>query len=221
MAEALPLFPLGTVLFPGMVLPLHIFEERYRLLLKRHLGSDPIFGVVLTRSGYEVGDEPEIHEVGTAASVLKAQRYGDGRIDLIVEGTRRFRVLRGHWDETYLTGTIEWIEEPADGRTPTDLSRLDGDIRRAFEDYLAALARALGARPEPVDLAADPIGAAYTICAMMPLDVAQRQRLLEASVPEGLLREVLSMLRRERELLLSAGIGGSAHARPASRFSAN
>ena len=98
LAERLPLFPLGTVLFPGMLLPLHLFEERYRCLMRDRQGADPIFGVVLTRHGREVGDRPEIHAVGTAASLLGAGRYPDGRYDVVVRGTRRFRVEAGDWE---------------------------------------------------------------------------------------------------------------------------
>src|SRR5262245_23460490 len=89
--ESLPVFPLGTVLFPGMVLPLHIFEDRYRRLMRDRQGAEPIFGVALTSRGQEVGDEAEIHRVGTAASLVGAGRYPDGRWDVVVQGGRRFR----------------------------------------------------------------------------------------------------------------------------------
>jgi Lon protease-like protein len=91
--EPLPLFPLGTVLFPGMLLPLHVFEERYRTLMRDQQGRDPIFGVVLTSQGREVADTPEIHRVGTAASLVAAGRYPDGRYDLVVRGGRGFGCL--------------------------------------------------------------------------------------------------------------------------------
>ena len=109
MPERIPLFPLGVVLFPGMLLPLHLFEERYRRLMQVRRGNDPIFGVVLTRQGREVGDQPEVHEVGTAATLLGAGRYPDGRYDIVVRGGRRFRVEEGDWASSYLTASVSWL----------------------------------------------------------------------------------------------------------------
>ena len=73
-SDVLPLFPLGTALMPGMDLPLHIFEERYRRMLIDQHGADPLFGVVMIRSGREVVDQPEIREIGTAASLTLSSR---------------------------------------------------------------------------------------------------------------------------------------------------
>ena len=109
MPERIPLFPLGVVLFPGMLLPLHLFEERYRRLMQVHQGNDPIFGVVLTRQGREVGDQPQVHEVGTAATLVAAGRYPDGRYDIVVRGGRRFRVEEGDWASSYLTASVSWF----------------------------------------------------------------------------------------------------------------
>ncbi len=222
MPDLLPLFPLGTVLFPGMVLPLHIFEQRYRKLFARHANDDPIFGVVLTQSGREVGDQPEVYSVGTAASLLKAVRYADGRVDLAVRGGRRFRLLAGHWDEGYLTGTIEWIEQVELPKAAEEqITRLAELVKQAFSAYLDALERSADVRIERTELAGDPVTVAYGICAMMPFDTAQRQRLLEAASPAQLLEELLVTIRRDRELLMATGIGGAALDHPGSRFSAN
>src|SRR5262245_14060642 len=72
-------FPLAPVLYPGALMPIHVFEERYRKLMSEHGGDEPIFGVVLTKHGREVGDQPETHEVGAAASLVGKRRYADGR----------------------------------------------------------------------------------------------------------------------------------------------
>ena len=82
--ERIPIFPLGVVLFPGMLLPLHLFEERYRKLTAERQGSEPIFGVVLTRQGREVRDRPDIHEVGTVATLVAAGRYPVARFAVVV-----------------------------------------------------------------------------------------------------------------------------------------
>ena len=99
MPEALPLFPLNTVLFPDMLLPLHIFEERYRRMLRERLEADPVFGVIHIARGVEVasGDRtPELSAIGTASTLVASGEYPDGRWDIVVRGTRRFRMHSGH-----------------------------------------------------------------------------------------------------------------------------
>jgi len=220
--DILPLFPLGTVLFPGMILPLQIFEQRYRMMFARHADDDPIFGVVLTLSGREVGDQPEVYSVGTAASLLKAVRYADGRVDLAVRGGRRFRLLSGHWDEGYLTGTIDWIETDIHPHeSVVEVTQLAAQVREAFNAYLDALERTADLVIERTDPAVDPVATAYAICAMMPFDTTQRQRLLETANPTRLLEDLLAAIRRDRELLLATGIGGATLDQPGTRFSAN
>lgn len=219
MAESLPLFPLGTVFFPGMVLPLHIFEPRYQLLMEHRLKADPAFGIVLTKHGREVGDQPETYAVGTAASLLRVLRYEDGRYDIAVRGGRRFRIQSSDWSQHYLTASIEWIaagEEIASGS-----GRLLVQVKRAFNDYIDALERSASVSLDRVELGDDPEVVAYAIGLAMPFDVVQRQRLLEAVSIEARLDELLRALRRERELLVATGIVGAAIDHPGARFSTN
>ena len=219
--DSLPLFPLATVLFPGMVLPLHIFEPRYRKMFAARIDDDPIFGIILTRSGREVGDQPEIHSVGTSATLLQAVRYDDGRVDLAVRGGRRFRVLEGHWDEGYLTASVEWLAEDQGNRSEAEAAQLAEKVREAFAAYLESLERTMGKQFEPPEIGGGPEEIGYAVCAMMPFGTAASQRLLETEPTAPLLHELVSMLRRERELLLATGIGGSAMSHPGRGFSAN
>ena len=92
-AELLALFPLNTVLFPGMPLPLHIFEERYKIMIGRCIDEDRPFGVVLIQSGTEVGNPAVPHVVGTTALIAAVKRLEDGRMNLIAVGQERFRSL--------------------------------------------------------------------------------------------------------------------------------
>ncbi len=205
-----------------MLLPLHIFEQRYRTMMARRMNEDPIFGVVLTRSGREVADQPEIVDIGTAASLVEAVRYNDGRFDIAVRGGRRFIVVDGDWEEGYLTGTIEWLHDPQPAHTRgADVTRLANHVRHAFDAYLDAFERATDIRVERPKLGNNPSELGYAICSMMPFDIPKRQRLLEAQPPEQLLGELLVMLRRERELLVSTGIGGANIDHPGTRFSSN
>src|SRR4051794_27122666 len=97
----IPLFPLNVVLFPGMPLPLHIFEPRYQEMIRHCLQGDLLFGVCLIRSGVEVGGEAEPHSVGTTCETLSVTPLGEGRMSLATVGRDRFRILRLHHDQPY------------------------------------------------------------------------------------------------------------------------
>src|SRR5688500_15065586 len=92
--EEMPLFPLNTVLFPYASVQLHVFEERYREMVKDCLAYDMPFGIVLIRSGSEVGGAAEPYLVGTAVRIIKVHTYDDGSMDVQVRGERRFRIRR-------------------------------------------------------------------------------------------------------------------------------
>ncbi|HEY6789464.1 MAG TPA: LON peptidase substrate-binding domain-containing protein [Trebonia sp.] len=115
MSQLLPLFPLGTVLFPGMILPLRVFEERYRLmvadLLERPEPRE--FGVIAIRKGREVGADavPELYDIGCVATVREVTPHPDGRFDLVAVGTRRFRLLRADQTLPYHQGEVEYLPD--------------------------------------------------------------------------------------------------------------
>ncbi len=210
-SERLPLFPLGTTLVPGMDLPLHVFEDRYRRLMRDRIGRDPIFGVVLIRAGREVIDRPDIHRVGTAATLIDASEHPDGRYSIMVRGDRRFRVLDEDWSSSYLTAAVEWLDETpgSTGRLP-DLSSQATDRWRRF---VIALARLVGDRDE-VDaiagqivarLPSDPTERCYEIIGQLPIPAATRQRLLESPTTEDRLGELLDLLENERRLMTALG----------------
>jgi Lon protease-like protein len=132
----LPLFPLHTVLCPGIALPLHIFEPRYRLMVQRCLEDDVPFGVVWIRDGREVGSGSlAVASIGTMAEIREADRLADGRYELISIGTRRFRLEEAFTDrEPYLVGRIEPIEEVVvDEERAAQLARL---VTRRFVRYV-------------------------------------------------------------------------------------
>ena len=138
----LPLFPLGTVLTPGMPLSLHIFEPRYRQLIADLLNEQdpqaPEFGVVALRGGWEVGTLQDLHEVGTTARVTDVLPLPDGRCDLSAIGERRFVVEQLDTAvRPYLMATVRWLGEP-DGALP---AALVSSTRRAMQRHRQALAR--------------------------------------------------------------------------------
>jgi uncharacterized protein len=169
--ESVPLFPLGhTVLFPGMVLPLHVFEERYRELIRtlvaRASGEPRRFGVVAIRQGWEVGADAvsALHPVGCAAELRRVSRYQDGRFDIVAEGSDRFRLLAVHAGQRpYLVGDVEWL--PADPPTGPEATVLAGAVTALFEGYLADVATAQQAAVLPHDLPTDPTKLSYQVAA--------------------------------------------------------
>src|SRR5260370_10948037 len=120
----LPLFPLNTVLFPGMALPLHIFEPRYRLMIEECLNTGGAFGIVLISSGREVGEPAVPHSVGTTAHISGVERLPDGRFNIEIIGQQRFHIVSLENDQAYLTGTIaEFPLAGADERPARRLAR--------------------------------------------------------------------------------------------------
>jgi Lon protease-like protein len=132
----IPLFPLHTVLFPGVALPLHIFEERYRVMVARCLEADAPFGIVLIRDGRDVGGgDLSIAGVGTFAAIREAERLADGRYDLLTVGVGRFAIRSVDTDrEPYLVATVEPLAERMED--PAEARRMMQRVTRRFVDYL-------------------------------------------------------------------------------------
>lgn len=217
----LPLFPLGTVLFPAAPLPLHIFEERYRRMMADRAGEDPVFGVVLTRQGHEVGEQPETHEVGTAASLLAQSTHPDGRMDIAVVGGRRFRILSGDWSRGYLLSTVAWLDEPRTGMTQDRLYDLRRGAIAAFGSFVRVIASQIDAEI-PLELFPDdPTETSYAIAARLPINTWERQSLLEITTTAARLEALTALLVRERTLLTETGAAGGVIEQPSRRFSAN
>ena len=132
----IPLFPLHTVLFPGVALPLHIFEERYRLMISRCLETRSPFGVVLIRDGREVGGgQLAIAGVGTFAAIRESEQLADGRFDILAVGVGRFAVKDVDTDrEPYLVAEVEPLEERSED--PDEARRMVRRTTKRFVEYL-------------------------------------------------------------------------------------
>jgi uncharacterized protein len=188
------MFPLGTVLVPGMVLPLHVFEPRYlRMVDDSRTHHDGTFGVVLIERGSEVGGGDVRTDVGTLARIVRAEELPDGRWILGVVGIHRIRVERWLPDEPYPRAEIhEWADQLHEPAETDDRDEVMTLLRRA-----SALRREMGepAPPLDVELADDPVVAGYQATVVAPLGPADRQALLAApTVPARwrLLRELLA-----------------------------
>jgi Lon protease-like protein len=212
MSETLPLFPLTTVLFPGMRLPLHIFEQRYRQLVRDLLDQpEPRrFGVIAIRKGRETGADgvTALHEVGCVATVRQVKPLDDGRYDLVAVGTERFRLLALDRSLPYFKGEVELLTEKVEGGADMEAQR----VQAAFRGYLNALADRGGGVISVADLPDEPLLLSYIVAAAMIIDLPERQALLAA--PDGLTR-----LRAERSLLVrEIGMVRATTSRPAPDF---
>lgn len=200
----LPLFPLGSVLFPGMLLPLHIFEPRYRLLLQRSLQRDEPFGIVLIKEGVEVGGRATPHHIGTTARVVGTTPLPGGRSFIIARGERRFAIDRIDAEsEPYLVGDVRYLEGDT-GADPMAISLADR-AAEAYGQYLTGLlATTADAHPDtPLDELREgsPEDVSYRIAGGLGIDASERQRLLEADRTAVRLASLLHLLERENTLL--------------------
>jgi Lon protease-like protein len=222
----LPLFPLNSVLFPGLVLPLNVFEERYRAMMRELLKTpedEPRrFAVVTIRDGHEVapssqglpdqtavpepgptagfGDDPvkAFHSVGCIADAATIRERADGTYEVLATGTTRVRLVSVEASGAFLTAELEELEESAgDGA-----GALAEGVLRAFRQYQKRLA---GARERSLSTGADlpdePSVVSYLVAAAMMLDTPSKQRLLQAPDTSSRLREELKLLRTETAII--------------------
>jgi Lon protease-like protein len=202
MPVRLPLFPLNTVLFPHMPAGLHIFEERYREMIRDCQEQGTSFGVIGIREGLEVGRAAFPFSVGTLAQIHEVEALDDGRYNLVVAGASRFRVESLALDRAYLVGSIRYLEDTRGDEAA--IPKLAHRASRAFEEYMTAL-RNLADEPgeddQPEPLPDDPELLSYLIAASLNVEVNRRQELLEEDSVSGRLRKCLQVLRRESVFL--------------------
>ena len=204
-AVPLPMFPLGSVLFPHTVLPLHVFEPRYRALVKDCLRQGLEFGVVLIERGHEVGGGDTRFDVGTVARIREAVELPDGRWAVVGVGTRRVTVRSWLPDDPYPVALVEDRPEAAlTDATRDHLGIAETAVRRAL-----ALAGELdeAAAPATVVLDPDPAVAAWQLAAVSPLGPVDHQRLLEIDDAAARLN-VLAALATDASALLAYRLSG-------------
>jgi Lon protease-like protein len=190
----LPLFPLNTVLFPGQLLPLHIFEPRYRQMIAECHQANTPFGVVLIRAGQEVGSNAVPHEVGTTAKIVQLEKFPDGRYNILCAGDARFKILRTHLDKPYLSGTIDlWPWQPVEAQTvQSSLER----IHTRLDRYLHLLSKLINSELQ-IDLPDEPASLANLAAAVLQIEPHEKQQLLNTNSIAELLDRVEAALQRE------------------------
>jgi Lon protease-like protein len=197
----LPIFPLNTVVFPGVTVPLHVFEERYRALV-HHLLKIPekpqrLFGIVAIREGYEVGSHgaQSVHRVGCVVQMTSVEPYQDGRFDIEVVGRRRLRLDSLDSSGPFLRGEAESVSEPVDSSPGT--AHEAARTVETFEEYRTRLSELRGELVLAGDLPEDPEFLSYTLAATCLLTLQERQALLEAATAVDRLIMLRHALREE------------------------
>jgi uncharacterized protein len=205
MTQTLPLFPLGTVLYPGLLLPLHIFEDRYRRLVRDLLdGPEPRrFGVIAIREGRETDADgvSALHEIGCVATVRRVSQRDDGRFDLVTIGTERFRLGALDHSRPYLQAEVDLIPEDTGDQAAAALAAQA--VQRAFRGYIEALSARGAAQVSLPELPGDPVALSYLVAASVIADLQDRQALL--AEPDALRRLTTerALLSRETAMLRS------------------
>lgn len=198
----LPLFPLGTVLFPGIPINLHVFEERYKEMINRCLRKNEPFGVVLIREGVEAhGPLAEPHPIGCTALIAGVQMLEQGRMLIVASGHERFRISSLSFDRPYLTGSVELLSL-ADMDDPLNLRRQGRQLNLLLRRYLEIVAQAGDTEFKPEHMPADPVQLAYWSAAILQhVSQARKQDLLALSSARTLLAQVSALYRREVSFL--------------------
>jgi len=175
----LRLFPLHVVLFPGQHLPLHIFEERYRTMIGECLAQKASFGVVLIERGHEVGGDAIVHAVGTSARIVRAERYPDGRMNLLVVGEHRFRIHEFFQHTPYPAARVVYLPPSQPTSPMTESEPLIALVRAEWERYnrLMALIEEGWEPMEVIPSTAQEL--AYSVASAMILEDSKKQALLE------------------------------------------
>lgn len=196
MPEELPLFPLHTVLFPGGLLPLRIFETRYVDMVSRCMRDQGEFGVLLIHAGSETGAAEATAGIGTAARIVDFQTLSDGLLGLLCRGSRRFRLASSHVRSDGLNvGLVEWLEE-ADVALDPQYQALVPVLRKVMAE-LQAIAPLMPPRYENAGWIS------YRFAELLPLDRLTQQRLLEIGDANERLKLLAPLIEPD-----AAGIAG-------------
>ena len=196
----LPLFPLNTVLFPGMQLKLHIFEERYKIMINECIEAKKPFGVVLIKSGREAPDPIATpHEVGCSARITEVQRLPFNRLNILASGQRRFRIKSIARNNPYILGDVQYFSLQED--LPELIYHYGKLLRPLLIQYLNLLSSAEEIRFDPEQIPHSPKSLAQVASILLQAENAQKQELLSLGRLSNLLRQLVEIYRLETMLL--------------------
>lgn len=194
----LPLFPLNTVLFPGMPISLHIFEPRYKQMMQTCISDEKPFGVVLIAAGQEVGEPATPQPIGCTAEIANVQRLSGGRMNLVAVGQQRFKIDTLDFSQPYLVGTVE----PLSLSQPTAVSRrLIRHLRKQLLAYLDLLSTVGEVEFNVAKLPTDALEMCYLAATLLQMPNDKKQVLLGINDGDDLLTQVYDVCREETAVL--------------------
>ena len=200
--QKLPLFPLHTVLFPGMPIHLNIFEERYRLMLQQCIRNNLPFGVTLIKQGSEaLGPLAAPYLVGCTARILHLEPLADGRINLSAIGDERFRIHSLDDSNPYLVGNVEFMEFINTGRA--DLSGYVEHLKPWVQHYLSLLTRLEDSFMDlsKIKIPSDPIRMVYIAASLLHIPPIEKQAIITITSIHELFDHMQRIYRRETAVL--------------------
>ena len=196
----LPLFPLNTVLFPGMPLNLHIFEERYTRMIQACIESSNPFGVVMIKHGLEAhGPLAEPYDIGCTARIIEVEPLSEGRMNIVALGQKRFRILSINDQNSYLVGKVELY--PLEASDKEILTRTGKRLRPWVKRYMDILSQVSEVNLEVEHLPNDPLALAYLAAVLLQVPPTLKQPLLAVEREVEFLGEMYARYRREVSLL--------------------
>lgn len=204
MLDRIPLFPMNTILFPGMPLQLHIFEKRYTIMMKQVLSSDPLFGVVLIRRGVEsLGPLAEPYLIGTLARIIEVEQLDGGKMNITIVGENRFHITEIYKDEPFLNADI--TEFPLEYKRPLDVLRRIRPLRNHVHYYLQTIDKL---NDSPMDLSQiempeDPISFLYLAASLLQIPSHEKFPILSSPTALEVCMAVERLFRRENAVMRS------------------
>ena len=194
----IPLFPLPLVLFPRVLLPLHIFEERYKLMINTCFEQDDVFGIVLLRSGAETESEDTIHRVGVTARILQVERLENGRMEILTEGEDRFRIRRFTAQEPYWKGMVEVFDDNA---SHPAIESMQEEVSELYRKVAELGAKIDSSQESEIALPDSPTDLSHMISYILDIDPEAKQKLLEMTSAAERLRSLVPYLNDSIEKL--------------------
>jgi Lon protease-like protein len=191
----LPLFPLNVVLFPQMVLPIHVFEERYKEMVSACMEGDSRFGVVLIKEGDESGEPAVPCDVGTVARIRRVSRLDDGRLNILVLGESQFRIMEMTQWRPHERAIVSFPDEVA-GDPPPSPEEVEG-MRISLQSYMRTLLGLRGGWVREVPSPTDPVALSFYVGSVLRGEAEERQRILEATTAAERLAMLVPVLQRE------------------------
>ena len=194
----LPLFPLNVVLFPGGLLPLHIFEQRYREMVKFCIRNESSFGIVMIEEGEEVGEAAKPCKIGTAVDLVEVNRLPDGRMNIMTSGHSRFEILEVKDELPYLVGRVRMLDT-LDADPDTSLEKTAAKTRKLYTEYETLSSYLIFSWQAPDENPEHPQRLAYQIGTRLRIPLNEKQELLEIASFDELLKREIEILKIQNQ----------------------